>query len=147
MKSTNKAQTHEYSKQLLHGNSLHGSNRAGSLELALSSLPLISNFLGGGGISSLVVVRAFSSASPSPVHAGEGDVRHFHWSAFIFLPFSNKLVQEVRQQEEFFLTNLHLMYQFCGYVCFREIYSWSFFENQIDWFIADKRCGSFGMVL
>ena len=32
-------------------------------------------------------------------------------------------------------------------VCFCEIYSWSFFENQFDWFIADKRCGSFGMVL
>ena len=50
--------------------------RAGSLELALSSLPLPSNFLGGDEISSLVVVRAFSSASPSPVHAGEGDVSY-----------------------------------------------------------------------
>ena len=110
--------------------------RVGSLELTLSSLPLLSNFLGGGGISSLVVVRAFSSASPSSVHAGEGDVRHFHWSAFIFLPFSNKLVQEVQRQEKFLLLNLHLMYQFCGYVCFREIYSWSFFDNQIDWFLS-----------
>ena len=63
-----------------------------SLLLALSSLPLHSNFLGGGEISSLVVVRVFSSASPSPIYAGEGDVRHFHWSAFMFLSFSNELV-------------------------------------------------------
>ena len=62
-----------YKKKLQPPKDLLPLRESGSI---LSPPPLY--FSGGGGIFSLVFVRAYSSASPSPVYTEEGDVRNFY---------------------------------------------------------------------